>query len=158
LCDVEGPLASIVPITSLFCGVHFSLYYQHGWHVEGVTIIESFLGMKHNDPLGSLLFVLAHYRTFLETIVWTFSYIFPSLVDNTHIVGPMSEITCTFDHLSTQLTLVGLKVKVSKCKLWNPLGISPSIEIFQGCTLVIDGLRIFGCASGFLGLYHTFFG
>jgi hypothetical protein len=29
-----------------------------------------------------------------------------------------------------------------KCKLWNPLGISLSIEIRQGYILVIDGLWI----------------
>jgi hypothetical protein len=42
LCDVAGPLANIVPFTKLFYGVHSSFYYQHGRHVEGVTIIESF--------------------------------------------------------------------------------------------------------------------
>jgi hypothetical protein len=88
--------------------------------VEGVTIIESSFGTKQGDPLGGPLFDLAHYWTFLKTIARAFNYIFPSLVDNTHIVGPMSEISRGFDHLSTQLTLVGFKVKVSKCKLWNP--------------------------------------
>jgi hypothetical protein len=29
------------------------------------------------------------------------NYAFPSRMDDTHIVEPMSEITCTFDHLST---------------------------------------------------------
>ncbi len=57
------------------------------------------------------------------------SYVFPSLVDNTYIVGPMNEIPRAFDHLSTQLAQVGLKVKVSKRKFWNPLGTFPSIEI-----------------------------
>jgi len=55
--------------------------------------------------------------------------IFPSLADDIHIVGFMSEIIHTFDHLSTQLTLVGLKVKVSKCKLWSPSRYSPGINI-----------------------------
>jgi hypothetical protein len=77
------------------------------------------------------------------------NYIFPSLADDTHIVKLMNEITHAFDHLSTQLTLIGLKVKVSKCKLWNPLGFSPSIKIFHGCTLVIDGLHILGVQMDF---------
>jgi hypothetical protein len=42
LCGVGGLLAGIIPFTKLFYGVHYFLYYQHGWHVEGVTIIESF--------------------------------------------------------------------------------------------------------------------
>jgi hypothetical protein len=41
LCDVGGPLANIVPFNKLFYGVHFSLYYQHGQHVERVIVIES---------------------------------------------------------------------------------------------------------------------
>jgi hypothetical protein len=45
---------NIIPFTRLFYGVHSSFYYQHGRHVEGVTIIESFSGMKQGDPLKSL--------------------------------------------------------------------------------------------------------
>ncbi len=33
-------------LPSCFYGAHFSFYYQHGQHVEGVTIIESSSGMK----------------------------------------------------------------------------------------------------------------
>jgi hypothetical protein len=124
-----GPLVNIVPFIRLFYGVHSSLYYQHGWHVEGVTIIKSSSNMKHDDPLRGPLFVLAHNWTFLKTIMWALSCIFPSLVDNTHIVGLMNEIIRTFDHFSTQLALVGFKVKVSKCKLWSPFKIFPCIKI-----------------------------
>jgi hypothetical protein len=73
----------------------------------------------------------------------------PSLTNDTHIVGPLSEITCTFDHLLTQLIVVGLKTKVSKCKLWILSGIFLGIEIPQGCTLVIHGLHILGVLVGF---------
>jgi len=63
-------------------------------------------------------------------------------------MGPMSEITRVCDHLSTQLALVGLRVKVLKCKLWNPLRISLGIKIFQGYTLVTSGLCILGVPMG----------
>jgi hypothetical protein len=68
LCDVGGPLVNTVPFTMLFYGAHSFLYYQHGWHVEGVTIIDSFLSTRHGDPLGGLLFALAHYWVLLKTI------------------------------------------------------------------------------------------
>jgi hypothetical protein len=55
------------------------------------------------------------------------SCVFPSLANDIHIMGPMNEITCAFDHLSTQLALVGLRVKVLKCKLWNPSEVSLGI-------------------------------
>jgi hypothetical protein len=82
--------------------------------VEGVAIIESFSGMRQGDPLGGPLFALAHYQVLLETITHAVSYVFLSLAGDSHIVGLMSEITCAFDHLLTQLTLVGLRVKMLK--------------------------------------------
>jgi hypothetical protein len=107
LCDVDGPLADIVPFSILFYGAHSSLYYQHGWHVEGVTIIESSSCIRWGDPLEGPLFVLAHYWTLLETIAWAHNYVFPSLANDTRIMGLMSEITHVFNHLLTQLALVG---------------------------------------------------
>jgi len=52
----------------------------------------------------------------------------------------MNEITHAFDHILNQLALIGLRVKVSKCKVWNPSRISLSIKILQNYTFVIDGL------------------
>jgi hypothetical protein len=37
---------------------------------------------------------------------------------------------------------------VSKCKLWNPLGISLSVKILQGYILVINDLHILGVQVG----------
>jgi hypothetical protein len=139
---------NIVPFTKLFYHAHFSFYYQHGPHVEGVTTIESSSGTKQGDPIGGLLFVLAHYQALLKTIAQAPTCILPFLIGDTHIMGPMSEVIRAFDHLSTQLALIGLKVKVSKYKLWNPLRIFPSIEIPQGYTLVLDGLCILGVLMG----------
>jgi hypothetical protein len=113
----------------LFYGAPSSFYFQHGRHVKGVTIIESFSSMRQDDPLGGLLFVLTRYRAFVKTIVWALMCVFPSLANDTHIVGPMNEITRAFDNLLTQIALVGFKVKVSKCKFWSPLRIFLSIKI-----------------------------
>jgi hypothetical protein len=41
-----GLLVTIVPFTKLFYGTHSSLYYQHGRHVEGVTVMVSSLSMR----------------------------------------------------------------------------------------------------------------
>jgi hypothetical protein len=84
--------------------------------------------MKHDNPLGSPLLALAHYQTLLKTIVQAPIHVFPSLIDDIHIMGPMNKIIFTFDHLLTQLALIEFKVKVSKCKFWSPNNFS-SIEI-----------------------------
>jgi hypothetical protein len=74
--------------------------------------------------------------------------IFQTLTDDMHIMRPSSEITCTFNHLSTQLALVRLKVKVSKCKFRSPSRISPNIKILQGFILITNGLHILGVLMG----------
>ncbi len=133
----------------MFYDAHFFLYYQHGWHVEGVTIIESSSCTRQGDPLGGPIFVLAHYRSFLKTIAWASNYVFPSLTDDIYIVGLMNEF---FLHLwppFNPISQVGLRVKVSKCKFWSPSWIFPSIQFFHSYILVIDGLRILGVLMGF---------
>jgi len=70
-------------------------------------------------------------------------------MDVTHIVGPMNEIIRAFDHVSTQLALVGLRVKVAKCKFWSPSRFFLGIKILQGYTLVTNGLHILGVLLGF---------
>jgi len=78
-------------------------------------------------------------------------------MDDTHILGPMSGIIRAFDHLSTQLALVGLKVKMSKCKLWNPLDIFRHRN-FLGLHFGRRWFTHFGCANGFSKFCHTLFG
>jgi hypothetical protein len=87
LCDAGGFFKRIIPFIGLFYGAHSSLYYQHGRHVEGVTIIESSSNTWQGDPLKGPIFVLAHYRTLLKTIMQAPNYIFPSLMNDTHIAG-----------------------------------------------------------------------
>ncbi len=38
---------------------------------------------------------------------------------------------------------------MSKCKLWNPLGIFLGVKISWGCILVTNGLHILGLLVGF---------
>ncbi len=89
--------------------------------------------------------------------MWAPNCAFSSLTDNIYIVGLMSEITHAFDHFLTQLTLVGLRVKVSKCKLKSPSGFSLNIEISQGYILVTNGLCILGMFVGSQNFAMHFF-
>jgi len=103
----------------LWCSFLFFIINM-GYMSKGFIVIGSSLGIRPGDPLGGPLFALAHYWALVETIAQTPNCVLPSLMDDTNIMGVMNEVVFTFDHLSTQLDLVRLKVKVSKCKLWNP--------------------------------------
>jgi hypothetical protein len=48
------------------------------------------------DPLGGTLFFLAHFCALRPTIVTHPTYVFPSLVDDTHIIGLASNVVPTF--------------------------------------------------------------
>ncbi len=61
----------------------------------------------------------------------------------------MNEIIHIFNHLLTQLVLIGFRIKVSKCKLQSPSRIFPSIEIPQVCILVTYDLCILDVLVGF---------
>ncbi len=79
-------------------------------------------------------------------------------MDDINIVGPMNEVVFTFDHLLNQLALVWLRVKVSKCKLWNPLRTSSSADILHVYTLVTNDLHILGVQVGFKDFVTHFLG
>jgi hypothetical protein len=152
-----GFLANIVPFTKLFYGVHFLFTSNMGSMKRGSSLLNHFQAQGKGGPLGGPLFALAHYRAFLKTITQAPKCVFPSLVDDTHIVGTMNEVVLAFNHLLTQLALIGLKVNVSTCKLWNPLRISSSVN-FLGLHFSHRWLTHFGCANGFLQFFHAFFG
>jgi hypothetical protein len=87
------------------------------------------------------------YQTFLETIEWAPNCVFPSLANDTHIVDPMNEIILAFDHLLTQLALVGLR---------SPLRIYSSIKSSLGYIFVTNDLCILGALMGFLDFVTQF--
>jgi hypothetical protein len=120
--------------------------------MEGITVVESSSSWGKATPKRS--FICRLYRTFLKTITWDPSYIFPSLWDNIQIVGLMNEITCTFDHLSIQLTLVGPRVKVQTLESITDLSKRrDSSSLHFGHIWLMH----FGCANGFSKLCHKFF-
>jgi len=144
LCDVEGPLMSIICLTRYFM-VHIFLFITTwvtcggGHHYWIIFKHEARWPLKRSiiwfDPL--LNFFRNHH-------MGPPTCVFPSLTNDTHIVGPMNELSCTFDHLSTQLAQVELKVKMLICKCCSPSRIFLGIEILHECILVTNGPHILG--------------
>jgi hypothetical protein len=59
--------------------------------------------------MGGLLFALAHFYTFFNLVAIFPSYLFPFVIDDTHIIGPTSIVSRAFHHFSSQLDLVTLQ-------------------------------------------------
>jgi hypothetical protein len=74
------------------------LFYSHCNYEGDVTIVPFAMGTCQGDPLGGALFVLAHFRA-LHFIVSHFtSCLFPSIIDDTHIIGPLSIVSSIYEH------------------------------------------------------------
>jgi hypothetical protein len=102
--------------------------------------------MKKGDPLKGP-----------ETIIRALSYVFPSLMNDTHIMRPLNEITRTLTTfwLNYLSWAYGQSVKVQALESIRDLSkhrSSSRLYLGHKC------LMYFGCTNGFLGLCHTFFG
>ncbi len=76
------------------------MFYNHH-NCEGeVTVIAPTMGTRQGDPLGGALFALVHFKTLHFKTSCFLSYLFPSIVDGIHIIGPLSIISSTCMNIS----------------------------------------------------------
>jgi hypothetical protein len=67
------------------------------------------MGTHQGDPWvggaggGGALFVLAHFRALCFTTSHFLSCLFPSIVDDIHIIGTPLNIASTYEHFQTKL-------------------------------------------------------
>jgi len=86
-------LDQLFPFVRWFYACSFSLYFSKASSRHGdFTIISSKSNTQHGDPLGGMLFALAHFRTLCPTTTTHFTCVFLSLANDTHIVGPASNV------------------------------------------------------------------
>ncbi|KAL2610702.1 hypothetical protein R1flu_029275 [Riccia fluitans] len=84
---------------------------------------EALFCTRQGDPLGGTLFALAHLCA-LRTVASKHPlYLFPSLADDTHIVGFLEAVVPAFHTLEGHLLAVGLTVQPTKCAAWSPSGL-----------------------------------
>ncbi len=57
------------------------------------------MGTCQGDLLGVVLFALAHFRALYFTTINFPSCLFPSIIDETHIIRPPSIVSSTYEHL-----------------------------------------------------------
>jgi hypothetical protein len=74
------------PLCSYILCIWISLFYNHHNCDGDVIVIPSTMGTHQGDTLGEALFALAHLRA-LSSITSHFpSYLFPSIMDDIHII------------------------------------------------------------------------
>jgi hypothetical protein len=64
------------------------MFYSHCNRESNVTIIPSTMGTHQGDSLKGPLFVLTHFKTLHSATNCFLSYLFPSIIDDIHIISP----------------------------------------------------------------------
>jgi hypothetical protein len=102
-------------------------------------------------------FAPAHFHTFHNLVGLFSSSLFPSIIDDTHIIGHVSIVSQVFHHYSSQLDLIGLAIQPHKCATRFPLrlpsGFSPTSRF---CT-PIEGIKVLGVPLGSFSFTSSFF-
>jgi hypothetical protein len=91
-------IIQLTPFVRAFNAFESPLFYNHRNREGDVTIIPSTIGIRQGDHFGGALFVLAHF-TALHSIASHFpSCLFPSIIDDSHIIGPSSIASTAYEH------------------------------------------------------------
>jgi hypothetical protein len=93
-----GNIIQFIPFICAFYAFEYPMFYSHHNH-EGIIIMIPFAMQTHEgDPLGGALFTLAHFKGLCFTINHFLSCLFPSIVDDIHIISPLSIISFVYEH------------------------------------------------------------
>ena len=142
LRDAGGILAGLFPFVRTFYGESTPLFFSSsqpgvecadgvegemwgdtgGVFEGGMVELESATGTRQGDPLGGVLFALGHQQALRATAAAFPDCAFPSVADDTHVVGPPARVVEAFSHFVSQLASLGLRVQPSKCVAWSPSG------------------------------------
>jgi hypothetical protein len=108
-------------ITFGFCTLDFDLspfyvhdissVYSHHNHEGNVTSIPFAMRIRQGDLLGGSLFVLAHFKALHCMINHFLSCLFPSIANDTRIIGPHSILSFAYEHFQTKLHVIGLSIQ-----------------------------------------------
>jgi hypothetical protein len=83
-----GDTIQFIPFVYASYAFESPLFYNHHNHEGDVTIIPSAMGTHQSDPLRGALFALTHFRALHSTFSHFPFSLFPSIANDTHIIGP----------------------------------------------------------------------
>ncbi len=147
ICAAHGDIIQFIPFVRLFYAFESPPFYNHHNGEGDVTIILSVMRTHQGDPWGGeggALFVLTHFRA-LCFIASHFPFrLFPFIVDDTHIIGPLSIISSAYEHLYTELCAISFSIQPQKCVTWSPFDLPPNFNTSSQFTTPFKGIRVLG--------------
>jgi hypothetical protein len=93
LCVASGDIIQLIPFFRAFYAFESSMFYSHRNSDGNIIVIPFAMGTHQGDLLKGALFALIHLRALHFTISHFLSCLFPSIVNDTHIIGPLSIVS-----------------------------------------------------------------
>jgi len=93
-----GNIIQLIPFVCAFYAFEYPMFYTHHNHEGNVIIIPSTMRTRQGDPLGGALFALAHFKVLFFIVNHFLSCLFPSIIDDIHIISPFSIISFAYEH------------------------------------------------------------
>jgi hypothetical protein len=72
------------------------------------------------------------------------SYLFPSIIDDNHIIGPPSIISFAYEHFQIEFCAIGLSIQLLKCVAWSLSGLSFDLDTPSQFNTPLKGIRVLG--------------
>ncbi len=152
----SGDIIQFIPFVRALYAFKFFLFYNHRNCENDFTIIPFAMGTHQGDPLGGPLFVLTHFRA-LSSIVNHFpSCLFPSIVDDTHIISPPLVVSFAYGHFQTKFRAIVLSIQPHKCVAWSPSGLTPNFNTPSQFTTPTKGIKVLGVPLGTITFTSSF--
>ncbi len=111
------------------CNTRIVILSIHEFTLGNLFVIQSSIDTCHGDPLGGFLFTLVHFCTFHDSANHIPSCLFPSGVNDSHIIRCALVVFKVFHHFTSWLDLVGLVVHHYKCVAWIFFGATFNVYI-----------------------------
>jgi hypothetical protein len=141
---IGGNIIQFIPFVRAFYAFESPLFYNHHNHEGNIIVIPSIMGTRQGGPLGRALFILAHFRALCSITNHFPSYVFSSIVDDTHIISPPSIVSSPYEHFQTKLCAINLSIQHQKCVMWSPSSLSLNFNTPSQFTTPSKGIRILG--------------
>jgi hypothetical protein len=113
-CTTSGDIIQLIPYVCAFCIFELLLFYNHCNYDGNVTMIIFAMGTHQGDPLGGALF---HFEALCSTTSLYPSCLFPSIVNDIHIIRALFIILFTYEHFQIELYAIGLYIQFHKCNM-----------------------------------------
>ncbi len=153
---IGGDIIQLIPFICAFYAFESFMFYSHCNCKGDVTIIPSTMGTHQGDLLRRALFDLTHFRA-LHSIVNHFpSCLFPSIIDDTHIISPLSIISSTYEHFYIEFYVIGLSIQPQRCVTSPPSSLPPNFNIPSLFTTPFEKIRVLGVSLGTLTFTSSF--